>query len=214
MWLGTLQWRDNERDGISNHRCIDCLPNRLFRHKSKKTPKLRITGPCEGNSLVTSEFPAQRTSNAENVFIWCRRHDPMDIYIYIYIYMVGWANNLLKSAQYRCRAIYPWQVTARIYIYIYLEYNPERLFWMFFFFKTILCDCHIVPVPVTTSHGRILSLPWRHNECNSVSKHRRLDLFTWPFVQTQIKENIKTPRHWPWWGEFPADRWIPRTKGQ
>ena len=30
----------------------------------------------------------------------------------------------------------------------------------------------------------------------------------------QIKENIKTRRHWPWWGEITGDRWIPRTKGK
>ena len=29
-----------------------------------------------------------------------------------------------------------------------------------------------------------------------------------------IKDNIKAPRHWPLWGEFTGDRWIPRTKGQ
>ena len=34
------------------------------------------------------------------------------------------------------------------------------------------------------------------------------------FIQAQIKENIKAPRHWPLWGEFTGDRWIPRTKGQ
>ena len=39
-------------------------------------------------------------------------------------------------------------------------------------------------------------------------------LFTQPFIQTQIKENIKAPRHWPLCGEFTGDRWIPRTKGQ
>ena len=44
------------------------------RRKSKKTSKLHITGLCEGNSLVTSEFPAQRASNAENVSIWWRHH--------------------------------------------------------------------------------------------------------------------------------------------
>ena len=44
------------------------------RGRSKKTSKLRITGLCEGNSPVTGEFPAQRTSNAENVFIWWRHH--------------------------------------------------------------------------------------------------------------------------------------------
>ena len=38
--------------------------------------------------------------------------------------------------------------------------------------------------------------------------------FTQPFVQAQMKENIKALRHWPLWGEFTGDRWIPRTKGQ
>ena len=27
-------------------------------------------------------------------------------------------------------------------------------------------------------------------------------LFTQPFIQAQIKENIKVPRHWPLCGEF------------
>ena len=44
------------------------------RHRSKKTSKLRVTGLHVGNSPVTGEFPAQRASNAENVFIWWRHH--------------------------------------------------------------------------------------------------------------------------------------------
>ena len=39
-------------------------------------------------------------------------------------------------------------------------------------------------------------------------------LFTQPFVQTQIKEITKAPRHWPLWGEFTGNWWIPRTKDQ
>ena len=39
-------------------------------------------------------------------------------------------------------------------------------------------------------------------------------LFIQPFIQVQIKENIKAPRHWPSWGEFTSDRWTPETKGQ
>ena len=31
------------------------------------------------------------------------------------------------------------------------------------------------------------------------------------FFRSQIKENTKAPRHWPLWGEFTGDRWIPRT---
>ena len=71
----TLQWCHNERDGVSNHRRIDCLLNRLLRRRSKKTSTLRVTGLCVGNSPVTGEFPAQRASNAENVLIWLRHHE-------------------------------------------------------------------------------------------------------------------------------------------
>ena len=31
-----LQWRHNERDGVSNHQPHDCLLHRLFRRRSKK----------------------------------------------------------------------------------------------------------------------------------------------------------------------------------
>ena len=65
----TLQWSHNERDGISNHLSHDCLLNRLFTRRSKKTSKFHVTGLCEGNSEVTGEFPAQRASNEENVAI-------------------------------------------------------------------------------------------------------------------------------------------------
>ena len=61
----TLQWRHDERDGVPNHQRPDCIPNRLFRRRSEKTPKRRVTSLCEGNSPMTGEFPAQRASNAE-----------------------------------------------------------------------------------------------------------------------------------------------------
>ena len=70
-----LQWCHNEHDGISNHQPHHCLLNRLFRRRSKKTSKLHVTGLCAGNSPKTSEFPAQRASNAEKVSIWWRHHD-------------------------------------------------------------------------------------------------------------------------------------------
>ena len=70
-----LQWRHNERDSVSNHQSHDFLFNCLFRRRSQKTSKLRVTGLCAGNSPVTGEFPAQRASNAENVSIWWRHYD-------------------------------------------------------------------------------------------------------------------------------------------
>ena len=62
------------RDWVSNHQPHDCLLNRSFRRRSKKTSKLRVTGLCAGNSSVTGEFPAPKVSNAENVSIWWRHH--------------------------------------------------------------------------------------------------------------------------------------------
>ena len=48
-WV-TLLWRHNEHDSVSNHQPRGCLLNRLFRRRSKKTLKLRVTGLCVGNS--------------------------------------------------------------------------------------------------------------------------------------------------------------------
>ena len=70
----SLWWRHNGCDSVSNHQPRDCLLNRLFRRRSKKTSKLRVTGLCVGNSPGTGEFPAQMASNAENVSIWWRHH--------------------------------------------------------------------------------------------------------------------------------------------
>ena len=69
-----LRWRHNDHAGVSNHQPHGCLLNRLFRRKSKKTSKLRVTGHCAGNSPGTGEFPAQMASYAENVSIWWRHH--------------------------------------------------------------------------------------------------------------------------------------------
>ena len=51
-----LRWRHNERDSVSTPQPRDCLLSRLFRRRSKKTSKLRVTGLCVGTSpgLVNS----------------------------------------------------------------------------------------------------------------------------------------------------------------
>ena len=46
----TLQLRYNERDRFTNHQRLDCLLNRWFRPRSRKTSELRV-----GNSPVTVE---------------------------------------------------------------------------------------------------------------------------------------------------------------
>ena len=59
-----LLWCHNGCDAISNHQPHDCLYNHLFRCRSKKTSKFRVTGLCAGNSPVTRK----------NVSIWWRHH--------------------------------------------------------------------------------------------------------------------------------------------
>ena len=70
-----LQWRHNAYNGVWNHQPHDCLLNRLFRRRSKKTSKLCVTGLCTENSPVTGEFPAQMASNADFFSIWWRHHE-------------------------------------------------------------------------------------------------------------------------------------------
>ena len=52
-----LQWRNNRRDGVLNHQPHHCLLNRLFRRRSKKTSKLRVTGFCV---FTPHKWPATR----------------------------------------------------------------------------------------------------------------------------------------------------------
>ena len=46
----SLQWRHNGHGDVSNRQPRDSLLNRLFKRRSKKTLKLRVTGLCAGNS--------------------------------------------------------------------------------------------------------------------------------------------------------------------
>ena len=55
-----LQWRHNGLDSASNHQLHDCLLNRLFRRRWKKTSKLRVTGLCAGPVNSPHKWPVTR----------------------------------------------------------------------------------------------------------------------------------------------------------
>ena len=61
--IESLQWHHNESHGVSDHRSLDCLLNRLFRHKPKKLSKLHVTGLCK--SPVT-----RKMFHFEDVIMW------------------------------------------------------------------------------------------------------------------------------------------------
>ena len=92
-----LHWRHNDHGGVSNHQPHDCLLNRLFRRRSKKTSKLCVTGLCAGNSPLTGEFPAQRASYAENVSIWWRHHGFDAMAISMWMTSATSVTNLLRD---------------------------------------------------------------------------------------------------------------------
>ena len=131
----SIQLCHNERDSVSNHRRLDCLLDRLFRRRTKKTSKLRVTGLCEGNQSVTRGFTSQRDSNAKlfsfgdiitctaySISLWhsfCFSLVLCDSLIYIAIFF--WVALL---------AFLSWENTddiCHIYtIYIYILQNIER----------------------------------------------------------------------------------------
>ena len=68
----SIHWRHNERLKWQASRFVTQVF--FFRRRSKEISKVRATGLSTGNSPVTGEFPAQMSSNAENVSIWWRHH--------------------------------------------------------------------------------------------------------------------------------------------
>ena len=113
-----LLWRRNGRDGVSNHQPHDCLFKRLFGRRSYKTSKFRVTGLSVGNSPVTSEFPAQMASNAENVSIWWCHHECFPYHCLLVVKSVDqvmWSFNVLL--------VLSWADICR-------EYNEQRTIWV------------------------------------------------------------------------------------
>ena len=117
--LSSLQWRHNGRDGVSNHQPHDRLLNRLFRRRSRKTSKFHVTGLCVGNSPVTGEFPAQKPSNAENIFIWWRHHDAVMVPLHKY---------QMPCTMYTVPAVLYFVVVSQRSI-LTISYNVNHWYW-------------------------------------------------------------------------------------
>ena len=75
IFMRSIQWRHHERDGVSNHRGLDCLLSRFLMAQIKQTSKLGVPDLREGNPPVTGVFPHRRPVAENDVFIWWRHQD-------------------------------------------------------------------------------------------------------------------------------------------
>ena len=100
----SLHWRYNDRGGVSNHQPHGCLLNRLFRRRSKKTSKLRVTGLCAGNSPGPVNSPhkgpvTRKMFQFDDVIMINRRDQPLLFSLWQSMHVTctwiwdGWTNN-------------------------------------------------------------------------------------------------------------------------
>ena len=83
--LFTLHWRYNDQDGVSNHQPHGCLLNRLFRRRSKKTSKLRVTGLRVRNPPGPVNSPHKGPVT--------RIMFPFDDVIMMFLFLLAWTNS-------------------------------------------------------------------------------------------------------------------------
>ena len=96
----SLHWRHNDHDSVSNHQPHDCLLNRLFRRRSKKTSKLRVTGLCAGNSPGPVNSPHKGPVTREkfpfdDVIMWLLRRTALNgMQIFIIDIILEWKSSI------------------------------------------------------------------------------------------------------------------------
>ena len=191
-----LHWRHNGRDGASNHQPYDCLLSRLFRHRSKKTSKLRVTWRCERNSPGTGEFPAQMASNAEKASIWWRHREYKNHEL-----VASWSplpfpsfttpqrSNTTRVPLVHSRNGWSWRHA--------IEYDSyDQLYWT----KRLLYASYI---DVSLHRHRCLVI---------LNQSEAIRLFDLSISQTDRKGMAKLVIIGPLWGEFVSGRWSRLTK--
>ena len=74
---------------------------------------------------------------------------------------------------------------------------------------SIACCCWLANI--IDAFVFMMSIIYHHHysEHDCVSNHLHIDLFAQPFVQAQIKENIKAPRHWLCEENLPVTSGVP-----
>ena len=138
----TLWWRHNDHDSVSNHQPHECLLNHLFRRRSKKTSKLRVTGLCVGNSPGPVNSPhkgpvTRKMFPFDDVIMTTHRH-----WIHINVYRVS------------CGGVF--NMLLVLSITFYFHYN----IWG--------CVCSTGPFQYGWLKGYIYSSCYQHHQIGSI----------------------------------------------
>ena len=220
-----LQWRNSERDSVSNHQPYDCLLNCLFRHRSKKTAKLRVTGLCAGNSSVTGEFPTQGPVT--------RKMFPFDdVIMELFVMNIKQRTcivYMLKYSKMGLERLFPSEAACTAYV------HQGALDSSLYIIKQRLCPSGIyqyksawycghaliVPGeactldPYVLGHHRTFSNGW----CSGIYCAITPDITSLTTVYSTVYSDADERKHQSstsltLCGEFTGDRWIHRTNGQ
>ena len=100
--------------------------------------------------------------------------------------------------------------------YVWRVYRSEQIIHYHKYGYKIVksSECFIIFLPLVGHSNYTLPITMTSQWARWRLKSPASPLFTQPFIQAQVTENIKAPRHWFLWREFTGDRWIPHTKGQ
>ena len=157
---------------------------------------------CVGTSTVTGEFPSQRpvTRNFEVFF-------DLGVNKRLSKQSWGWwfetpslplwrhSNDYLKTSHV---VVFDPLCTHKDFLSTYRDSHCyDKTTWQHCYLHLKSRVVVMQTVSLVINSG---SLQWRHYEHDGVSNHQPHDC--WTFIQAQIKENIKAPRHWPLCGEF------------
>ena len=140
-----LRLRHNGPDCVSNHQPQQCLLNRSFRCRSKKTSKLRVTGLCAGNSPGPVNSPhkwpvTRKMFPFDDVIMtwWPKRPFRPKLGIDYFLWILHTSRSMFKSVRvWRLRMasrashlqvhfVRNINVAKETYIYIYIRYELHK----------------------------------------------------------------------------------------
>ena len=149
--------------------------------------KLALLALCARNSLVTGEFPAQRASNAENVYIWCRHHE---------FFLIENEDSLIPRSQYHgCWCPSDGRSSPRIF-----QSQHQKVFFSTLLQIICICICIVNDLHLIVVFGLYSHI---HSISNKAFLSYLLFSFriqlTWPAPRWLDPVVQLRPPRWRWW---------------